>query len=325
MKKTIVVLCLLFNSLIISAQNYNVEWGTSTYDTLTNYTSILYEILDEPLINGEEYSIDFPFSFPFFDQNYNYVTIDGSGYGYFYDIIEEYQLTMFAGDFERHFRLPIFSDWRIRTDTVGIDIVKVEWRNVGIYDDIWSDNPTSHWINYQVWFYENGIIEYRFGDINLANTPFYDSNTGFIWDDGECYGPWIGIQKTDESEVYYVSGTNFNTHVITDPDSMDIFYDIPPFGRYFRFVPDEFVKAVDLPADDITVYPIPAKDRLNISTGNKGAVMTKTEIYSLSGTLLTSDDSGTQKSIDVRKFPSGAYFVKLYFIDGTTVGRKFFK
>lgn len=322
MKKNIIlILCILFSThQLFSQQNYSVSWGTTSYDTLSDYTSVIYELLPEPLLGHEEVEINFGFNFPFFDSYFSSVTIDGDGYGYFANATG-YNLYLFTGEFESHLEsgLPIFSDWRFMTDTTGVlDILKLEWRNVGIYDDVTSASPTDHSINYQIWFFENGIIELHFGETNLTNTPFYHNTTGFIWEDGESYGPWIGIANNEASEVYYITGTNSTISVVTSEENADIFYDIPPVGHYFRFLPDELS---GMPPDHLsgvtayTICPNPVLNcfNLNADTGaNAPNNNYLVNIYTITGDLVKSQLlKNLNEQINISEFPAGIYLAQL--------------
>lgn len=321
MKKIIVaLLVVVLTQNICSQENYTVGWGNSTYDTLSTYTSILYELLPEPYMGFSEVEINFGFSFPFFDTYFTSVNIDANGIGYFSNSEHVYQLFAFEGGYQNHYNLPIFSDWRYVNETVNeIGVLKIEWRNVGIYDDIESSNPTDHRINFQMWLFENGIIEYHFGETDLTNTPFYSETNGFIWEDGESYGPWIGIINDDsESEVYFLSGTNDDIILITDDDYSDIFYDVPVNGQYFRFTPDEITSIQTEQISrkfDIMIYPNPVYDYFSLKIKNEdNSLLNKTEvkIFSTTGKLVKSLKIKSQiEKINVSHLPSGVYFVRI--------------
>ena len=185
----------------------------------------------------------------------------------------------------------------------------------GIWDDVWSANPTDHRINFQVWLYENGVIEIHFGEIDLANTPFFSDTAGFIWSDGDTYGPWIEIGNFDLSEVYCVSGTSSNIIIITVEDSTDIFYGIPTNGQYFRWVPDE-VSGVHpekvLKKDEFIIYPNPAREALTIRFKSDSFLDTNLEIYTESGQLVTSLKlKAHNEKISISNLPEGIYIIRL--------------
>jgi hypothetical protein len=309
MKKLVVLaFMLIFAQSVTSQQNYTVNWGVASYDTLTGYI-----VLDP----DEENNIYFGFEFPFFNDPFGYVTMDLDGYGYF-EGSEDYNLLMFGGDFEMHeySRLPIFSQWRYKSDFVnGLEVIKMEWRNVGISDDIWSSNPTDHRINYQVWFYENGIIEIHFGEIDLENTPFYNDTTGFIWSDGESYGPWLGISNLDITEMYYITGALDDINIITIEDSLDILLGVPEFGRYFRWIPDEVVgihtnKRTE--NNDFIICKNPADDYIGIIFNNDSFLNSDLEIYSINGKLVKRQRIyKSHEQVDIRNLSKGIYLVKI--------------
>jgi len=319
MKNVIVALfTLTFIQSIYSQENYTVNWGTSTYDTLSTYTSILYEILPEPYMSNEEIEIDFGFDFPFFDKYFTSVNIDANGIGYFSNSEYVFQLFAFEGSYLNHYNLPIFSDWRYANETVDeMGVLKIEWRNVGIDDDIWSSNPTNHRINFQMWLFENGVIEYHFGDTDLSETPFYSEETGFVWEDGESYGPWIGIINDDsESEVYYISGTNDSIFLITDSDNADIYFDVPVIGQYFRFTPDE---VTDIQTEqisklnEIAIYPNPGHDLINVRI----AVQSVFELFDMNGQLVLKENFiGTEGTVNSTFLQQGTYVYRITSSDG---------
>jgi|GEM_PF-2283727 len=335
MKKIIVALfALILAQSVYTQENYSVSWETSTYDTLSSYTSILYEILPDPYIYGEEIEIDFGFNFPFFDNYFTSVNINSNGIGYFSNSEHVYQLFAFEGSYLNHYNLPIFSDWRYANETVDeMGVLKIEWRNVGIDDDIWSSNPTDHRINFQIWLFENGVIEYHFGDTDLSETPFYSEETGFVWEDGESYGPWIGIINDDsESEVYYISGTNDSIFLITDVNSPDIFFDVPVNGQYFRFTPDEVtgISTTQISkTSDITINPNPVQDYFSLrinNNGNSSLYNTEVKIFSTTGQLVQSQEiTSPNEKINVSQLPSGFYFVRLLNGNSDEASLKFVK
>ncbi|MFA6951205.1 MAG: T9SS type A sorting domain-containing protein [Lentimicrobiaceae bacterium] len=334
MKKTLLITGILICSLhLFSQDNYSVSWGNAGYDTLTDYTSILYDIFEEPLIENTEVDINFGFNFPFFDDEFSVVTMDGSGYGYFYPTMpSDYNLFMFAGDFESHTvsGLHIFSDWRYKLDTTGDKkILKVEWRNIGLEDDVFGEHPTDHRINYQVWFYENGIIEYHFGEINLLNTPFYTKANGFIGSDGDSYGPWIGILNEDASELYFMAGTNFDVSVITEYELMDIFHDIPLYGRYFRFTPDELESAetVNPTMNAFTFSSNPVTDEFEIRFKDETSIGKSTvQIFNLTGELVQSESfTDINQKFNITSLSPGIYFVRLTTADSIMAIQKLIK
>jgi hypothetical protein len=310
----------LFNLGVFSQPHYNVTWGTTSYDTLTNFTSIPNDVLMSPIISYQETDVSFGFNFPFFDSLYSSITINGDGFAYFPDGTD-YNFFLFTGEFENHLfsGQPIYSDWRYKNEIVaGVNVLKVEWRNVGILDDVFDVNPTYHYINFQTWFYENGTIDIHFGDIDLMNTPYYSTDSGFIWSSGETYGPWIGIVNQDESEVYFISGTNNNVTVAFDDNTSDIYYDIPVSGMYFRFTPNGIVGIKSKNKEINTgcnIFPNPASGKIFIqSAPTVTARNTQLVIYDITGKKVLekqfiSASSLSPFEIDVASLENGTYLL----------------
>lgn len=327
MKKIFFCLFLfIINFKVISQQSYSVSWGNANYDTLTNFTSILDDILMSPLIGTQEVELNFGFNFPFFDSLYNSIIVKGDGVAYFPDGLD-YNMFLFSGEYQNHLfsGLPIHSDWRFISDSInGLNVLKVEWRNVGIEDDVTDSIPTNHRINFQTWFFANGVIEIHFGEIDLANTSFYSDTSGFIWSDGESYGPWVGIANNDLSKVYFVSGTNTNISVMTTVDSANIFYDIPPYGRYFRFTPTN-ITGVYAEAGSLgkvfSIYPNPSSSTAFIKYYLSQTSEVSLRIYDALGETvmklpLSIQTKGVQDyQLECHNLPSGLYLVELN-VDG---------
>jgi hypothetical protein len=71
--------------------------------------------------------------------------------------------------------------------------------------------------------------------------------------------------------------------------------------------------------NDLNIFPVPATDRLNISTSEQ---IQKTEIIDLAGNLLCVNTGSP--SINISSLNPGVYFVKVY-LENSTITRKFIK
>jgi hypothetical protein len=298
-------------------QNYYGEWGTTQYDTLTDFTSILYDVLPTPSMyynNDPEIQIGFPF--PFFGTNYTSVSLGGGGYMFFG--LNWYEVYCFAGQFERHDEIPIFSDWRYRLDTVGKDVIKFEWRNVGIIYDIFSNTPTNHSINFQIWLYEDGVIECRFGDIDLKNTPWYSVTSGFTWPTGETYGPWMMVlRRMIEDEYHYVINDQGNIEFLQSGAlGGDIYRAVPENGQYFKYIPKEVVKSSlkVYTAQTFKIIPNPVTDAFHIGLAhpeNFAGSDPTIEIYNQLGEKVFSKRINIRDIINISNLPAGFYSASL--------------
>lgn len=314
----------------LAQQEYYGETAMQPYDTLTNYTSILYDILPTPSIYwNNDVTIDFGFRFPYFDTDYTYMHANGGGYIEFRQL--GYEIYIYAGQFENHRTLPIFSDWRYRIDTAGTDIFKMEWRNVGILVDIESPTPTDHRMNFQVWLYENGIIEYRFGLMDLKNTPWYSVETGFTLPSGMTIGPWTTIKRRMIDDEYFFLNNNGNIEFLhTNAAGGDIFYGVPDSGTVMRFVPDEIVNARyrNLTKGTLQVGPNPVTDNFHIITGSDDLFRSgnvKLELWNQFGAKVFSENINVSDEISIAHLPAGIYSVCLTDTKGSRYTAKIIK
>lgn len=333
MKKFLGILLVLLSLNSYSQQwdNYSGEWGVSSYDTLTNYTSLLWDVLPSPsLYYNTELEIEFGFPFPYFDQVYNTLNISGMGYVFFG--FNWYEIYNYAGFFERHKSMPYHSDWRMQRDTVGMDILKFEWKDIGLLYDIDGPSPTDHRLNFQLWLYENGIIEYHYGDINLKNTPWYNINTGFTNPEGMIVGPWVMIvRRMIEEEHYFHCNNDSISFFSGGAMSGDIYHCIPNYGTWFRFIPNEVVKTKDVLANNnraFYVTPNPVKDKFVISMPHKinlGTMNPLFEIYSQTGVKVYSGNIDLNEYTDISFLTPGYYTCSLYDTQGKKYNTKLIK
>lgn len=315
---------LSLNSFSQEDQNYYGEWGIGSYDTLTDYTSILWDILPVPsLHNMSDTEIDIGFPFPYFDEIYDKLTINGQGYVFFG--YNWYEIYVYAAMYEKHRTMPIKPDWRYRLDTVGMDILKFEWRNIGIVYDINSPSPTNHRLNFQLWLYENGTIEYRFGEMDLQNTPWFSLENGVTMPDGATIGPWVSIKKRwIEQEYFFLCNNDSIEFLYGGALSGDIYHCVPKYGTYMKFIPNEVVnvKHQNLAAPSFRITPNPVEDqfRLGIAHPEDPAFNNPIlEIYNETGIKVFSKSISIRDNIDVSSLPAGFYTVSL--VDKSGVAR----
>lgn len=326
----ILLMVVTINSYSQEYENYTGEWGVSTYDTLTNYTSILWDVMQTPyLYEGGDVTLDIGFPFPYYDEIYNELSIRGMGYvsfGYNW-----YEIYVWAAFYERHITLPIHSDWRMQRDTVGMDILKFEWKDIGILYDIMSSNPTDHRMNFQLWLYENGVIEYHFGNIDLDNTPWYSVEGGFSDPDGWIIGPWVmAVRRQLIEEHYFLCNDGEISFFSGGELSGDIYRCMPEYGTYFRFIPNEVTKAKDIALrnESIRVLPNPVTDKFRIGMPQRIREIpdiTLVEIYNQTGGKVFSQTVDLKNDIDISTFPAGCYTVTISDKSGNRYNSKLIK
>ena len=250
MKAIKLIVILITMSTFCTGQAYVINHFQSSYDTLVGYNSLSLELAlagEDPYV--WEKNFDFEFGFPFYGDTLNNVYVDSDGYGYFPGSDEFYNFYLFTGSFIIGSILDtpyLNSEVRyIHTIANNLEALVIEYHNIYVFDE---DNEDHH-INFQIWFYENGIIELHFGDIDLANCSYYFPGLGFSFDnedpEGNIYGPWVGINNNDTSESACFSGDHSVPDLIYDDfDNIDVLTSIPPEGFVVQFSPSD-ISAVE--------------------------------------------------------------------------------
>lgn len=326
----ILLLLLTMNCFSQDYGNYTGEWGVSSYDTLTNYTSLLWDVLPTPyLYEGGDIPIDIGFPFPYYDDIYTELNIRGMGYVFFG--YNWYEIYVYAAFFERHLTLPIHSDWRMQRDTAGMDILKFEWKDIGSLYDITGPNPTDHRMNFQLWLYENGIIEYHFGMMDLDNTPWFSLERGFTDPDGWTVGPWVMAIRRQLIEEHYFLCNDGNISFFSGGElSGDIYHCVPEYGTYFRFIPNEVTKNKDIARtkQNIVVMPNPVTDKFRIGMPHRIKEIpdiTLVEIFNQTGAKVFSRTVDLKGDIDISSLPQGCYMVTIADNSGKKYNTKLIK
>ena len=253
---------LIFQLTISAAcisQSYQIYHFQSTYDSLITYNSVNLEMGlagEDPYI--WEKSFDFGFEFPFYKDTFNNVYIDNNANGYFPGS-NEYNLFLFEGLYITGLILDtpyLHSEVRYAYTTINnLDALVIEYHNVYVLPE-YVDDREDHFINFQMWFYDNGVIEVHFGNIDLTNCTYYFPGQGFSFDNedptGNIYGPWVSINNNDFSESACFFGDHENPEILYDDfDNCSVLTSIPPEGFVIQFSPstisavEDFHKQVD--------------------------------------------------------------------------------
>lgn len=245
MKKLFLIAIPFVFVCVSHAQFYSINHFQSSYDTLVNYNSVNIE---QGKAGKDPYywekTFDFGFDFPFYGETFKKVIIDSDASGYFPES-PEYNLFMFAGSYvigEILDTTYLSSEVRYRLlSSNNVDALVLEYHNVYVEDE-YDEQGANHFINFQIWFYESGIIELRFGNIGLEHCSYYFPGKGFSFNNenpaGEIYGPWVSINNNDFSESACLFGNHLNPTILYDDDeNCDVLTSIPPEGFVVQFLP----------------------------------------------------------------------------------------
>lgn len=313
--KTILSTLLMASCFGASAQFYTFSHANNTYADLANpiLLSPDNEVWDDP-----EYNITFPFSFEYFGVNTNqfygseglgadlYGSIGGITSALLPVLCDVIDLGYMTEDPQSTIAYQI-------EGAEGSRILKVQWKNVGFYEDVTENDIPTNDMNFQVWFYEGSHrIEIRFGSSNISSPMEVFGNSG----------PGIMLIRTVnfDTEVitpsYYLTGnpasptmsltTDFTTIISSHLDAM------PANGQTYIFTPtttgpvsiDEMEQPIAL-----SIYPNPATDAIQVNNPSNVEVST-IEFLDVSGRLVKSINA-TNAPISISDLNAGQYFVKI--------------
>jgi len=199
---------------------------------------------------------------------------------------------------------------------VGSKILKAQWKNVKI-----QSGQTGNFVNLQIWLYQNGIIEYRYGPSSVNNASGYTTSTG----------PSVGIfySPSDVSQIYqklWVYGLPPSLQLDSSKNiSFPNISGVPANGTVYRFVPKTVAASVHSATvkDMLDVFPNPANKVLNIMLDEAPKTKATIGLYAADGRLLKEYALPANKNninIQVADVPTGIY--TLQYTQGNTTSNK---
>ncbi len=306
---SLIISILLFQFISSFGQAYDlVAQKGEQYQPLTSFTSVT---LEKGISTGNfrrwEYEFKFGFDFPFFDETYQSFKLNESGFGTFGNS-EEFNLYLFAGDYLAFNPVdtPLFSEVRFQYDLVETKkVLKIEWSYVGLGWEVENNTHLDHYLHYQVWFYEDGTIEFHFGDINLSKSELYVPGKGIINKDTQkAIGPYIKFKSANTNQSMAIAGSYDNPYFSKDPNG-GIIHTIPELDWMIQ-LKYKTVKNEDLSSDNnLILVPSFTSDEFMINTTEKIEMVIITDI---NGREMMKT---THKSIHLNNFDNGIYFVTI--------------
>lgn len=198
----------------------------------------------------------------------------------------------------------------------GFQICKIEWLNVGFYED-WAANGTyTNTTSFQLWLYENSnIFEYHYGPSNITNASMIhmfgapaaaflenlNQNTGFDWD-----GFYSVTGNTDAPTI-----TTLTTAEILGAQGIPSFALLngePAEGTVYRFAPT-FVGIEENSLATFDVYPNPTSGLLNVFNPTQESLVA--QILSSEGKIIQVETlTAGRNSIQTENLSTGYYILR---------------
>lgn len=307
------------------SSGYTIESFQGVYTELGNYESIVKQT-DNQLFWEFEFPLNF--QFPYYDSMYNRVIFVHDNWGAFSDD-EDISLYLFEyTDFvtELYDLEPndTISDVRYsHVKSNNMEAFVLQYTKNIFFFDLLNDSIDTY-MNWQVWLFENGVLEIHFGEMHMDNNPIYEPGKGFFFygnngvDTSEIYGPHVGISNpNDEDDAIALSGS-YDDYEVTD-DQYDVLTVMPPEGWIIRFKPKSVgLFAPDYRLSEVSICPNPANTYIRIP--EPGSYVT---MYDFSGKIMYEGVTNENK-MNVSDLPPGIYFVRITLGGSSSIG-KFYK
>jgi len=276
MKKYLLLTGLILGAFAFArAQSYNFTKTTGTYTDLTGVTSLTNNLTwDDPTA-----TIPLGFNLTIFDTTvstlyFNEYFLGGSVMASNLDVGRGAAISIFEADLmDRGYEFLAGDDqpgglstlsYKIE-GTSGNKVAKIEWKNVGFYEEIDSDDTSLQFMNCQLWLYEgSNTVEMHYGPSNVTDVPL-------VYEDEP--GPSIGIFPAINMETYLFEGDGFavggsvpnEVGYINYSDTTPYLGGTPGNGTIYKFTFDATsVKDVSELANEIVLWPQPAKDFIQL-------------------------------------------------------------
>lgn len=291
---TLFVACsFLFLAGKSQGQDYLFVKSTSIYEELVNPVSLNNgEIWEMPT-----YTIPIGFDFPFFDTTINtlYFFEEGSGSvlssSNLYEGLHMMIMPYGAGLIDRGFGTGTshspFS--YLLTGMAGDHILKIQWKNAGFASDIYENGFSTDYTNFQLWLYEKtGLIEMHYGPILITDPElifgFGGPTVSLI--------PWHDYDEdTFSPESLWLIGSPANPSMIMADDFNFLDFSMSPSTLY-TFT-NLVVSTKDFPLTNLSVFPNPAYDVLNITLPTRYSGTLEINIYDITGRPVFSESMGS--------------------------------
>ena len=207
--------------------------------------------------------------------------------------------------------------------SAGDRIAKIEWKNVGFYNEVAEFGTANNYLDFQLWLYEaSGDIEVHFGPNNIEDDALVHDGIG----------PWVSMVNEydydlDEfGELWFLTGDQNNPtldtiftidQIDTDLVGLD---DDPSDGTIYRFSTSPPVSVINPIVDqNVLIYPAITNDYVNIRIDDIDLENANLVLFDASGKhLLKQSIQDNITVLNVQNLASGMYFMHINSSEGIT-------
>lgn len=199
----------------------------------------------------------------------------------------------------------------------GFQICKIEWLNVGFYEDWAADGTFTNTTSFQLWLYENSnIFEYHYGPSNISDpstvhmfgapaAAFLENlnqNSGFDWE-----GFYSVTGNTDAPTITTLS--NAEVLAAQGIPSYALLNGEPVEGTVYRFAPT-FVNVEENSSTTFDVFPNPTSGLLNVFNPTQESLVA--QILSADGKVIQIETlTSGRNAIQTNELSSGFYMLRI--------------
>ena len=313
MKKIYMIMFILVLGNTSYGQNfYNFSRADQEYQNLVNATKISGDSTNWML--EQTLPIDLPMNISVFGNEFNKVLFTPQA---MYFVNEDYETTeelalfqplnamiIDRGYSEDQNNLSLSELSYVMIGELGSRILKVEVKNFGLLLEYYMNSSMDVFLNYQIWFYEDGgKIEIHYGPNNITDLSLINFNA--------VNSMFFGTAMSEQMNVAGVSGTIPNEVYTELEDEMDApLSGITPANTVYIFN-TQTASNTEYNLVELKLYPNPAEDMLHLEF--KENISESFSVFDLSGKKVLTDhiDNKNQVSIPVEDLVSGVYFLKI--------------
>lgn len=288
------------------AQTYIFSKKTATYTEFSGGTSASGTKLWTH--NSTFSNIPIGFSFPFYNQTFTQLNVNGNGFIDFNS--QNYAINFFLANMKDKGTGTPASPVTYKTEgTAGTRIFKLQFKNAGMI------NGASDYLNMQVWLYETtGRIELHFGTISITGTTSYvPPYTGAL----------VSVENWATNEVFYLQGDGNNPTLVTTEKALST---PPSSGTVYVFKNKNLdtgtgIGESDLMKAGLKIWPNPAKDIITLEHKDASAELTTVVITDMAGRVCQRAELGRLSqgcTVNIQGLNKGHYYIKVY--NGTKSG-----
>ena len=242
-----------------------------------------------------------------YDMNSGVKVVLESGYIFLTNLSRSFTLYAFRSELEPRRGTGQTAEFSFKLEELSTEkVLKLQWKNMGF-----EAGGDDEFVNYQVWLYESGLIDVRFG-------PMFVRSSSLI--SGEAV---IGVLEMDANfstifnQAYFRGSFEFP---VLDYGPIGGFSSIPDSSIVFKFIPDLASVAAKSKAGELRTAKL-VHDNVSLPQNTSHI-----SLHNVLGAEVMSEDVGAGvETVNVSMLPAGQYYLRARHTDGAYSTQYFVK